>query len=108
MIDRRTFLCWGALGAIGARLAAEAQHQATRPRVAFLLMGSSQAGLTPAFDAFRAGLREHGWIENENIAIEYRWAGETPDRLPELAADLVRLKVDVIIGSTPGVQAAQR
>src|SRR5262245_1578795 len=107
MIHRRTFLCGLTLGAIAAPLAAEAQHQATRPRVAFLLMGSSQAGLTPAFDAFRAGLREHGWIENENIAIEYRWAGETPDRLPDLAADLVQHKVDVIIGSTPGVRAAQ-
>ena len=70
-------------------------------------MGSSQAGLTSAFDAFREGLRELGWRENENIAIEYRWAGESPHRLPELAADLVRLKVDIIIGSTPGVRAAQ-
>ena len=41
------------------------------PRIAFLLMGSSQAGLTSAFDAFREGLRELGWIENENIVIEY-------------------------------------
>jgi ABC-type uncharacterized transport system substrate-binding protein len=80
----------------------------TTPRIGFLLMGSSQAGLTPLFDAFRAGLRELGWIENENIAIEYRFAGDNPDRLPELAADLVRLKVDVIIGSTAGVRAAQR
>jgi len=82
--------------------------QLTIPRVGFLLMGSSQAGLTPLFDAFRAGLRELGWIENENIAIEYRFAGESPDRLPELAAELVRLKVNVIIGSTAGVRAAQR
>jgi len=78
------------------------------PRIAFLLMGSSQAGLTSAFDAFREGLRDMGWIENENIVIEYRWAGENPDRLPELAAELVRLKVDVIIGSTPGVRAAKQ
>jgi len=78
------------------------------PRIAFLLMGSSQAALASAFDAFREGLRELGWIENENIVIEYRWAGESPDRLPELAAELVRLKVDVIIGSTPGARAAQQ
>jgi putative ABC transport system substrate-binding protein len=78
------------------------------PRIGFLLMGSSQAGLTPAFDAFREGLRELGWIENENVVIEYRWAGESPDRLPELAAELVRLKVDVIIGSTPGVRVAKQ
>jgi putative ABC transport system substrate-binding protein len=71
-------------------------------------MGTSQAGLTSAFDEFREGLRELGWIENQNVVIEYRWAGENPDQLPELAADLVRLKVDVIIGSTPGVRAAQQ
>ena len=78
------------------------------PRIGFLLMGSPQGGLTSAFDAFREGLRELGWIENENIVIEYRWAGERPERLPELAAELVRLKVDVIIGSTPGARAAQQ
>ena len=94
-------------GVLVAPLGVGAQQPAT-PRVGFLLMGSSQAGLTPLFDAFRAGLRELGWVENENIAIEYRFAGESPDRLPELAADLIRLKVDVIIGSTAGVQAAQR
>ena len=83
-------------------------EESKTPRIGFLLMGSSQAGLTSAFDAFREGLRELGWIENENIVIEYRWAGESPDRLPELAAELVRLKVDVIIGSTPGARAAQQ
>jgi len=77
-------------------------------RIAFLLMGKSQAGLTSAFDEFREGLRELGWLEKQNIVIEYRWAGENPDRLPELAAELVRLKVDAIIGSTAGVRAAQQ
>src|SRR5262245_8951354 len=107
MIHRRTFLFGLTLGTLAGPRAAGAQHQAAMPRVAFLLMGSSQAGLTPLFDAFREGLREHGWIENENIVIEYRWAGDSPDRLPDLAADLVRQKVDVIIGSTPGVRAAR-
>ena len=83
-------------------------EDAKTPRIGFLLMGSPQAGLTSAFDAFREGLRELGWSENENIVIEYRWAGESPERLPELAAELVRLKVDVIIGSTPGARAAQQ
>lgn len=92
---------------IFAPLAGEAEQPKTLPRIGFLLMGSPQAGLTVAFDAFRDGLRELGWTENENIAIEYRWAGESPRRLPELAGDLVRLKVDIIIGSTPGVRAAQ-
>jgi putative tryptophan/tyrosine transport system substrate-binding protein len=106
-MNRRAFVA-----GLGAVLAApdigNAQMAAKKARVGFLLMGSpEQAGLTPAFDAFRDGLRELGWIDNENIAIEYRWAGERPQRLPELAAELIRLKVDIIIGSTPGVRAAQ-
>jgi ABC-type uncharacterized transport system substrate-binding protein len=92
---------------LAAPLVAGAE-QPTTPRIGFLFMGSPQAGLAPPFEAFRAGLRELGWLENENIAIEYRWAGDNPERLPKLAADLVRLKVDVIIGSTAGVRAAQR
>jgi ABC-type uncharacterized transport system substrate-binding protein len=106
-MDRRSFLVGTGAVLLAAPLAAQAQQAKTPPRIGFLLMGSSQAGLTSAFDAFREGLRELGWTENENIAIEYRWAGESPHRLPELAADLVRLKVDIIIGSTPGVRAAQ-
>jgi len=106
MMDRRAFIIVMGECILAAPLVAEGQ-QSSRPRIAFLLMGSSQAGLTSAFDAFREGLRELGWSENENIAIEYRWAGESPHRLPELAVDLVRLKVDIIIGSTPGVRAAQ-
>jgi putative ABC transport system substrate-binding protein len=104
-VDRRAFIV-GGVAAFAAPFAADAE-QPKPPRVGFLLMGFAQAGLTSAFDAFRDGLRELGWIENENIAIEYRWAGEDPQRLHELAAELVRLKVDIIIGSTPGVRAAQ-
>jgi putative ABC transport system substrate-binding protein len=106
-MDRRVFIGTLAGGLVAAPRAVEAQQAATIPRIGFLLMGSPQAGLTFAFEEFRKGLRELGWTENENIAIEYRWAGESPDRLLELAADLVRLKVDIIIGSTPGVRAAQ-
>jgi len=106
VLDRRAFLVGTGAVLLAAPLA-EAQGAKTPPRIGFLLMGFPPAGLTLAFGAFREGLRELGWIENKNVAIEYRWAGESPHRLPELAADLVRLKVDVIIGSTPGVRAAQ-
>jgi len=105
-MDRRAFITIVGGSLIATPFAAGAQ-QPTIPRIAFLLMGSSQAELTTAFEAFRDGLRELSWIDNENIAIEYRFAGESPDRLPEFAADLVRLKVNLIIGSTPGVRAAQ-
>jgi putative ABC transport system substrate-binding protein len=105
-MDRRRFLLTSLAGVLAAPLSADAE-QPKAARIGFLLMGSPPAGLTSAFDAFRDGLREFGWIENENVAIEYRWAGEDPHRLPGLAADLVRLKVNIIIGSTPGVRAAQ-
>jgi putative ABC transport system substrate-binding protein len=55
-------------------------------------------------DAFRQEMRKLGWIEGKNIAIEYRFAEQKNERLPELAADLVRLKVDLIVtsgGTTP-------
>ena len=104
---KRILLLLSLILGIFAGPAASAEESKT-PRIAFLLMGTSQAGLTSAFDEFREGLRELGWIENQNVVIEYRWAGENPDRLPELAADLVRVKVDIIIGSTPGVRAAQQ
>ena len=96
------------LGIFGAPAMAAAED-AKAARVGFVLMGSpQQAGLAPAFDAFREGLRELGWIENDNVVIEYRWAGESLQRLSELVAELVQLKVSVIIGSTPGVRAAQQ
>ena len=106
-MHRRAFLSTIAGGLLAAPLAGDAEQPKTPPRIGFLLMGSPPAGLTFAFDAFREGLRELGWTENEDVSIEYRWAGENLQRLPELAADLVRLKVNIIIGSTPGVRAAQ-
>jgi len=55
------------------------------------------------------GLRELGWIEGQNIAVEYRWAANREDQLPALAAELVRLKVDVIVTSSGlAAQAAKR
>jgi len=59
-------------------------------------------------DEFRQGLRELGWVEGQNIVIEYRWAEGRSDRLPALAAELVRRKVDIIVvGSTPAAMAAK-
>jgi putative ABC transport system substrate-binding protein len=55
------------------------------------------ASSTPLAEAFRQGLREHGYVEGQNIAFEYRYAAGRADRLPALAAELVRLKVDVIV-----------
>ena len=79
---------------------AQAQQPAKVPRIGFLRVGSSA---DPYVEAFRQGLSELGYVDGRNIAIEYRFTEGKDDRLAEFAADLVRLKVDLIVGG--GTQA---
>ena len=74
---------------------AQAQQAKKVPRIGVLSPGSP--GPSPLLDAFGQGLRELGYVEGQNIAIEYRFAEANPEPLPDLAAGLVRLKVDVIL-----------
>jgi putative tryptophan/tyrosine transport system substrate-binding protein len=74
------------------------------PRIGFLSL-TSPSDRPPLLDAFRQRLRELGWVEGQNIVIDYRYAEDRVDRLPDLAAELVRLKVDLIIASA-GTQVA--
>jgi putative tryptophan/tyrosine transport system substrate-binding protein len=101
---RREFL--GVIGSAAATwpLVARAQGQ-PMPVIGFL--GSDSPDLyTDRLRAFRQGLREGGYIESENVAIEYRWANGKNDQLPALAADLVRLRAAVLVASTtPSVLA---
>ena len=84
------------------------QPAAAIPRIGFLGV-STPAAWTTRVEAFRAGLRDLGYVEGRNIAIEFRFAEGQYDRLPGLAAELVRLKVDVIVThSVPGALAAKR
>ena len=89
---------------------AAAQPPEKGPRVGYLNPGSSSDPLRQRrLEAFRQGLRELGYVEGQNIAIESRWAEGKYDRYPALAADLVRLKVDVIVAmSGAATQAAQQ
>jgi ABC-type uncharacterized transport system substrate-binding protein len=104
-MDRRAFISNVTLGLLAAPLAAEAQQRPKTARIGFLSLSS---GPTPTMD-ISPGLRELGWIEGQNIAVEYRWAANREDQLPALAGELVRLKVDVIVtSSTPAAQAAKR
>ena len=85
-----------------APLAADAQP-AKVPRIGILTL--SVAPSTPIFEAFRQGLREHGYVEGQNIALEFRFAQGRPERLPAMAAELVQMKVEVIV--TESVLAAR-
>ncbi len=87
---------------------AEAQQPTKVPRIGFLGAASASA-LTGQLDAFRQGLRELGYIEGQNIVIASRYADGKVDRVPELGAELVGLKVDVIVTyQTPSVLALKK
>ncbi len=105
-MNRRTFLCGLTLGTLSAPLAAEAQAGKVA-RIGHLSFGSATPG-SRLDEAFRQGLRELGYVEGQNIVIEYRWAEGRAERLPDLAAELVSLKVDIIVAAgTPAPLAAK-
>ena len=113
-MKRRSLIATLGAAAIAWPLSARAQQKIS-PVIGFLVLGrSALAGTSePAnrFDAgFRQGLRETGYVEGENVTIEHRFAEEKPERLPALAAELVALKVDVIVaaGGTRGAIAAKQ
>jgi putative tryptophan/tyrosine transport system substrate-binding protein len=106
-VQRRDFLV--AVGALlGLPLAVEAQQPAKSPRIGFLAFSSPNLA-AEQLNAFREGLRDLGYAEGRNIVIEYRDAKGETDRLPALAAELVALKVDVILAAgTQHVLAAKQ
>ena len=104
---RRAFLA-GAVGYLATPLAAEAQPKDSLPRVGhlFVIPSSATAHLR---EAFRQGLRELGYVEGQNLIIEFRSADGRAERLPELATELVRLRVDVIVAAPDvSIRAAEQ
>jgi putative ABC transport system substrate-binding protein len=103
------FLCL-VLVLTAAPVAALAQPEKGIPRIGFLSPSSLADPRTGRFvEAFRKGLRELGWLEGQNIAIEYRWAEERPERLEALARQLVSLRVGLIVAATtPAIASAKR
>ena len=109
-MERRAFISSVILGLLTVPLAAEAQQAASLPRIGFLAPASlSDPRVPPYIRAFQEGLRELGYVEGRNIAIEFRWAEGQYERLPGLAAELVRLNVNVIVAAGPNaIQAAKQ
>jgi putative ABC transport system substrate-binding protein len=106
VISRRSFLGVLALALLAAPLAAGAQAVG-KARIGYL-SGNPSPDTEKAVDAFRAKLRDLGYVDGQNLLIEYRYSDGKYERLPQLLADLVRLKVDVIFAyGTPGARAAK-
>jgi len=105
-MNRRAFVA--GLGALLASPRA-AEAQTAKVRRIGILVGSSASFIAPYIETFRQALRGLGYLESQNIAIEYRYAEGKYERLPLLAADLVRLKVDIIVTEgTPPSHAAKQ
>src|SRR5262245_44295073 len=98
---RRKIICFALCGMLfGLCSVVEAQQPTKVPRIGFLI-GTFPSANAARIEAFRQGLRELGYVEGKNIVVEYRWAEGKFDRLPDLAAELVRLKVEVIVTLGP-------
>jgi putative ABC transport system substrate-binding protein len=95
MKTRRIFLVRG-LAMLALPFAARAQPAAKIPRVGFMA-ASNRSAVSARVEAFREGLRELGYVDGKNIALEFRFAEGKPDRVPMVAAELVRSKIDVIV-----------
>ena len=107
MMRRREFIALLGGAAAAWPLAARAQQPAKLPTVGFIGSDSPDT-YSDRLRAFRLGLRSTGFIEGQNITIEYRWAAGRNDKLPEFAVDLVRRQVAVIVApTTPSVLAAK-
>jgi putative tryptophan/tyrosine transport system substrate-binding protein len=108
-MNRRRFLASAAGGALALPLGARAQAQGKVWRIGFFYFGTRQSALdTGRYEAFVQGMRDLGYVDGKNVAIEARFGDGKIDQLPALAADLVRANVDVIVATGSPVYSALR
>ena len=105
-MDRRAFLA-GAAALVATTFAAEAQQAGTGWRIG-VLSGGSRERLVHVYEALESGLRDLGYVEGRNVVFEYRFADGRPERLPDLATELVRLWPDVIVAGYPQIVAVKQ
>jgi putative ABC transport system substrate-binding protein len=107
-MDRRAFVA-GAVSVLAAPLAAQVQQPGKVYRIGFLAtFPAAPGGPNPLGDAFLDGLREHGYVEGQNLTIERRFSEGKADRLPALVADLLRLDLRLIVASSSGPSLAAK
>src|SRR5215831_12947149 len=107
-MNRRGFLSAMVVGVLATPLAVKGQQAVNDHRIGYLSSGSPSAG-PHLIAAFKQGLREFGWVEGQNIAIEYRFAEGRFERLPALDSELIRLKPDVLVAvATPTAEVVRK
>ena len=108
MLRKARLVGMAVLGILLANSAAEAQQAARVPRIGLLMVGTS-ASTAPLIDSFRQGLRDLGYVEGQTIGFELRYAEGKSEVLPDLAAELVRLKVNaIVVVAAPAIRAAKQ
>ena len=106
-LRRRELIVTFVLGLLVVPPAAEAEQAGKVPRIVFLTTTSPES--SPTTDAFRRGLRDLGYVEGQNLAVEWRWGRGSTERFPDFVAEAVRLKVDLIVAANdPAGYAAQK
>ncbi len=100
MIDRRAFLAGTGAVLLATPLTAEAQQAGKVWRIGLLDVGASNTSSDARWKAFREQLRELGYVEGQNVVFEHRWGNEEVARLPSLAAELINIKVDIVVTAT--------
>jgi putative ABC transport system substrate-binding protein len=107
-VDRRRFVLTSVAGVLAAPLAARAQPGGKIPRIGVVFVSEEASMADPNVSAFRRGLRDLGYVEGQNIAVEYRYAHGRVDRAPALVAELIGFKVELIVAAGPTALAAKK